>query len=166
MAAELYVLERQLSSLRNSVPEEVADAAREAKRQARSSVQQAMSVEAGDDVSGSAAAGTGLDEPAASGDSNTSAFSGITDALLSNPKFSGGAEGGSPGHQGSDRCVQCCRAAVGGAQSAADSIQTSHVRSGTSQRQCFPVFKGWGCPTMGHTGGPGQQHGRQLEASG
>ncbi len=112
MAAELYVLERQLSSLRHSVPAEVADAAQEAKRQAKATVHQAMSspTEAGEDVSECAAAGSGLDEPASSGASDTSAFSGITDALLSNPKFSAGAEGGREERQGSDRCEQCCRA--------------------------------------------------------
>eukprot|EP00891_Asterochloris_glomerata_P000615 jgi/Astpho2/615/Aster-04457 len=104
MAAELYVLERQLSSLRHSVPAEVADAAQEAKRQAKATVHQAMSKEAGEDVSECAAAGSGLDEPASSGASDTSAFSGITDALLSNPKFSAGAEGGREERQGSDRC--------------------------------------------------------------
>ena len=112
MAGELYVLERQLSSLRSSVPEEVAGVAQEAKRQAAAIVQQAMSAEAGDDVTESAAAGTGLDEPASSGGSDTSAFSGTTDALLSNPRFSAGAEGSSQGRQDSDRCEQCCRAVL------------------------------------------------------
>ena len=163
MAAELHVLERQLSSLRSSVPEEVADAAQAAKRQAKASVHQAMSAQAGEDVGGSAAAGAGLDEPAQSGDSDTSAFSGITDALLSNPKFSTGAEGGSRGRRGSDRCEHCCRAVLmhGEGRSVSSSVHThcACASGSASIMHALPVYlQGWGrLATRSDWGPEGQQ---------
>ena len=170
MAAELHVLERQLSSLRNSVPEE-ADAAQEAKRQAKASVHQSMSAQAGKDASGSADAGAGLDEPAQSGDSDTSAFSGITDALLSNPKFSAGAEGGSQGRRGSDRCEQCCRAVVmhGEGRSVSSGVHPHCACASGSAgiaRALLVYLQGWGRLATRSDWGPPQGQQTMLSASG